>query len=263
MNQRDHPFQAETLLRTFFTANECSVTKQGSQLIVQLTEKLDKALMNRPFYWHYMEKTNQKGIPKQITFQLDSTQKELTNETIHIGSPWYQRMYNFLAINATMLYAFEKLDVNKKTLLQPWLLLNCLVTYQGVQQKETLHSFGLNLINGTLCLQMMDAIKKIELAPTISNYCYTISPIITLKSGYKRIETFILEQLENERHEWAVTSGELLQEEIAMIHHFYDAEEDVEQRERELTSAYERLQPKISLKIINGGFIYLRETFIE
>lgn len=44
-------------LRRYFTANESTIVEESpAHLTVQLSVKLDKELMNRPFYWHYLEK---------------------------------------------------------------------------------------------------------------------------------------------------------------------------------------------------------------
>ena len=65
-------------------------------LTVQLTIELDKELMNRPFYWHYLEKTGGVPNPDRLTFITDS-QNAPTNikgETIHFGSPRLHQMLN-------------------------------------------------------------------------------------------------------------------------------------------------------------------------
>ncbi|MDR2993585.1 MAG: YqhG family protein, partial [Bacillus cereus] len=45
-------------LYNFFEANNCEILGRSPHLLdVQLTIEMDKLLMNRPFYWHYLEKT--------------------------------------------------------------------------------------------------------------------------------------------------------------------------------------------------------------
>ena len=44
-------------LERYFHANHCEIIeKHPSYMTVQLTIELDKELMNRPFYWHYLRK---------------------------------------------------------------------------------------------------------------------------------------------------------------------------------------------------------------
>ena len=58
----------EFLLR-FFEANHCPITEHGPGFMtVQLTVEMDKQIMNRPFYWHWREKTGGEPNPMKITF---------------------------------------------------------------------------------------------------------------------------------------------------------------------------------------------------
>ncbi len=53
-------------LERYFIANGCDMVANGNgYMTVQLTIDLDKELMNRPFYWHYLEKTG--GTPNPMT----------------------------------------------------------------------------------------------------------------------------------------------------------------------------------------------------
>lgn len=61
-------------LKKYFTAHNCDLTEDDpSYLKVQLTIEMDKELMNRPFYWHYIEKTGGKPNPASLTFITDPT----------------------------------------------------------------------------------------------------------------------------------------------------------------------------------------------
>lgn len=65
MQQQDiHNF-----LERYFTSNESPIIENNEGFLhVQLSIELDKALMNRPFYWHYLEKTG--GIPNPMEMVL-------------------------------------------------------------------------------------------------------------------------------------------------------------------------------------------------
>src|SRR5699024_6499977 len=111
---------------------------------VHLTIDMDKALMNRPFYWQYTETLGQQGIPQKLSFQRKKSEMYQNNIAIHLGSPWFHKVFNELKTNATKLHCFEKVTTSSRTMLHPWLVLNVLMTYKGTQQKESLHSIGLN-----------------------------------------------------------------------------------------------------------------------
>ena len=77
-------------LLKYFEANNCElVQSQTGYMTVQLTEEMDKELMNRPFYWHYLEKTG--GVPNPMQLTLITNQQqvngEIKGENIHFGSP--------------------------------------------------------------------------------------------------------------------------------------------------------------------------------
>ncbi len=63
--------------------------------MVQLTIELDKELMNRPFYWHYLEKTGGIPNPMQLTFitNKEKAPENIKGETIHFGSPRLHQIF--------------------------------------------------------------------------------------------------------------------------------------------------------------------------
>ena len=52
--------------------------------------------MNRPFYWHYLEKTG--GVPNPMSLTLitdpDTAPEHIKGETIHFGSPVFIKFFN-------------------------------------------------------------------------------------------------------------------------------------------------------------------------
>ena len=157
---------------------------------------------------------------------------------------------------------FQEIDTIKNTALYPWLLTNIKISYEGKQNKEELFSIGLNLVNGTMKTKMMEILQSLQLNITISDYCYPISPIIKLNSGFIRIETVINNYLENQSHEWATESLNTLKEEIQMVQHFFDNEDEEGNMEKEMNDLTKRYTPSISYQVVNGGIIYLAEDRI-
>ncbi len=255
----------ETFLISYFTSHHCEVIQEEPGILsIQLTIEMDKALMNRPFYWHYIEATGNKGVPKKVTFILDPEKSEEKGEWIHFGSPRLQQINNHLSDHAKFIHLFEELNVRTNTMLHPWLLVNLCIMYEGKQKKEELFSIGLNLINGTFIFDMMKKLEDVPLSPTIADRCYTISPLIKINSGFSRIENYIHQYVIQQDHTWANNSLQLLQEEIAMIHHFYENNEEEDKQtemEKEMEEINSRLQPRITYKVINGGLLYLNDSF--
>src|SRR5699024_12131541 len=64
-------------LNTYFTSHQCQVNNETEGIIhVQLTEEMDKILMNRPFYWHYIKQMGRTGDPMHLTLITDTTKTE-------------------------------------------------------------------------------------------------------------------------------------------------------------------------------------------
>jgi|SRR5690625_3539746 len=248
-------------LSDFFTAHQCQVTSNQSGILsIQLSETMDRALMNRPFYWHYIKKMGQVGEPQILTLITQHEKRNEQGEFIHFGSSRLQQILDYLKKNERFTKVFQKkTNITNNTALHPWLVLNVKVTYIGKLQRDEVFSLGLNLINGMMKSQMMEFLNTLKLQNSIPNYCYTISPIIKLQSGFKRIESVIKNYIENQEHGWAAESLEKLEEEIDLLKSFYvdSTESEKKQMKKEIEEINTRYQPKINISIINGGVFYL------
>lgn len=250
-------------LEGYFSSHHCELlANHDGVMTVQLTEQMDRDLMNRPFYWHYVKSTGNSGQPMKLTLITNPNRRDEQGEWIHFGSPRLQQIINHLKQNEKYTKLFQRVDTNTNTPLYPWLVCNIKISYQGKQKKDELISIGLHLVNGTMHTDMMQRLQEIGLHMTISDYCYPISPMIKLKSGYLRIESVINNYIEHQSHEWAEASLETLEEEIKTLQYFYTADNNPEQMEKELNEIRQRYNPKITSEVMNGGIFYLTEGFI-
>ncbi|RLL48092.1 hypothetical protein D8M04_02115 [Oceanobacillus piezotolerans] len=246
-------------LHDYFTNHHCQIlTNQDGVLQIQLTEEMDRAIMNRPFYWHYIKKIGRDGEPMTLTLITNPEKREAEKgEWIHFGSPRLQQLIRHLKENERYTKLFQQVTTTKNTALYPWLVTNLKVSYRGKHKKDEIISIGLQLVTGNMKLEMMNHLKTLPLQATISDYCYTISPMIKIQSGFKRIESVILNYIENQTHEWAQDSLKTLNEELKTLRHFYQDEEHSEQMNKEMEAIKERYSPIISIETINGGIFYL------
>lgn len=253
-------------LGEYFTANQCEVLQnENGKLTIQLNEKMDEALMNRPFYWHYIKKIGRQGEPKRISFITNPDRREEDGEWIHFGSPRLHQIFKTLETQGRFTKLFETVITDQKTPLSPWLIVNIKLSYTGKQKKDEIWSIGLHLINGTMITNMMDHLHSLQLKPAIPDFCYTITPMIKMKSGYQRIISYIENHLQNQEHDWAQESWQNLVEEQKILEHFYvkteeETDEDEQKRfEQEQIDINNRFQPVISIDVINGGIFYLSQ----
>lgn len=251
-------------LRSYFKAYHCQIDHdEAGMLVIQLTKDMDQILMNRPFYWHYIQSMGEKGDPAKLTLITDRNYLDENGELIHFGSPRLQQIFNHLKQTKQHVKLFQKIETNQRTAMQPWLLTNIKVSYHGKQNKEELFSIGLNLINGMMKTNMMKRLKELQLYPTISDYCYPLSPLIKLKSGFIRITNVIEDYLQNQSYEWADEALLALKSEMNIVKHFFDKEVDDIHLQKEMNDLMDLYLPSINYQVMNGGLLYLSENIIK
>ena len=112
-------------LQTYFLSHQCDIiNSQDGMLTVQLNQQMDQALMNRPFYWHYVKSSGNIGEPAQLTFITNPDKRDQSGEWIHFGSPRLQQIFSHLNKTSKNIKLFQKVETNKNTALYPWLLIN-------------------------------------------------------------------------------------------------------------------------------------------
>ncbi|SES83305.1 protein YqhG of unknown function [Oceanobacillus limi] len=253
-----------TFLKDYFRAHHCEILQNDNGIMqIQLNEEMDRALMNRPFYWHYIKKMGHPGDPMKLTLITNPEQREQNGEWIHFGSPRLHQIINHLKNNERFTKLFQTIETTTNTALHPWLVVNIKISYIGKQKKDELFSLGLNLVNGAMKTEMMEKLRQIDLQNAISDYCYTISPLIKINSGFNRIKAVLDDYLSNQEHKWAQDSLKALENEVELLKHFYQGndEQDEERVQKEIDEITQRYSPKIDLSVINGGLFYLNPSF--
>jgi len=250
-------------LEQFFSATDCEIEEnKPGYLTVQLSKEMDKELMNRPFYWTYIEKTGGIANPMKITFITDEDQvpDHIKGEYIHFGAPRLHQLFKTAKKLSAYIRLYEKPVMSNAVNLplHPWLNVNMKIAYCSDRKREVFRSFGLNLINGMLIEQFDEKMSNLALTPKIPDYCFTISPIIMPISGLKRIESFITDEVQNQEHPWAETSLFKWKEDLELLNRFYeDEEEKPENYLTEKDALKEQYDPYVHADIINGGIFYL------
>jgi hypothetical protein len=255
--------EIHNFLERYFLANHCEITENHpTYMTVQLTVELDKELLNRPFYWHYLEKTGGTPNPMKLTLITDPNHApdHIKGEIIHFGAPRLHQIFQSTAKLAGYIRLFENASppANGYMPLHPWLGLNVKVSYQCDLKRDRLFSLGLHLISGMIIEKFQEKLERLDLTPKIPDLCFTMSPLIKPQSGIKRLENYICQVIENDNHDWADKARERWQKDLDLLDHFYeDVEEKPECYEIEKQALEELYKPKVKINIINGGLFYL------
>ncbi|PLS15271.1 hypothetical protein CVD28_23370 [Bacillus sp. M6-12] len=252
-------------LLTYFSSNQCEVMEnRPGYLTVQLTSEMDKALMNRPFYWHYIEKTGGEPNPAKLTLITNPADvpDEVKGEMIHFGSPRLHKVFESTKSLASYIRLYE--DKASRTLeqipLYPWLGLNVKISYQCDLKRDVFMSLGLNMISGAIVEGFHDYVLTLNVTPKIPDFSFTLSPLIMPKSAISRLDTYIRKTFEGDDHIWAEEAVKRWETDLVLLEHFYEEmEEKSETYYTEKEALRAQYEPKIVISIINGGLFYLSE----
>jgi hypothetical protein len=255
-------------LERYFHANQCEIVESSNgYLTTQLTIDMDKELMNRPFYWHYIEKTG--GTPAPMTLTLITKQtketEKLKGERLHFGSPRLHQIFQSAQKRGSYIRLYENVKPFGQQFvpLHPWLGLNVKVSYQCDRKRDFLLSLGLHLISGTIMEQFHNQLEQLALTPKIPDYCFTMSPLIKPQSGLLRLENYIKNVIEQDDHSWADEARKRWDEDLALLDHFYEEiEEKPECYYIEKEALEEQYKPRICVTVINGGLFYLQSRAV-
>ncbi|WOV86762.1 YqhG family protein [Sporosarcina oncorhynchi] len=258
------PHQIHRYLSRFFNENNCQIINdQGHYLSVQLTIEMDKKIMNRPFYWQYVESTDAVPYPAQLTFITDATklQNEVSGEIVHFGSRRLNQLFQVTRQQGAVVKMYESIHnaYEVKTILTPWLGVNFKVTYSSDQTKETLYSLGMNLMTGQMIDGFQEHLNSIslneEMSPGTFNLPYTIKPLRALG----RMELTVIDLIKQDDHSWIEEVNKRWKKDCKVLEYFYEGVENKpESYEVERQAMEEQYTPKIKIDIINGGMFYLK-----
>lgn len=265
MNVQQH--QINHFLERYFTANHSPVIeKQEGYMQVQLSIELDKALMNRPFYWHYLEKTGGEPNPMKMTLitNQEKAPDDIKGELIHFGSPRLHQIFQSTQELGGFIRLYEQVQVQTQerqmTPLQPWICMNTKISFQCDRKKDVLLSLGLNLINGAMIPNFYENMIKRELTPNIPDFCFKLSPLITPKSGMLRLEKVIRTFIDEQDKTWAEEAKKRWDADLHLLNQFYeDTEEIPESYDIEKEALRSQYEPVVKVKVINGGMFYLQQ----
>lgn len=260
-----YPQQIHQYVRRFFTENNCSILRESAHFLqVQLTIEMDKKIMNRPFYWKYLESTGDEPKPAQLTLITDKTRltENLAGEVIHYGSPRLNQLFNVTKELGSFVQMYEKpsaTQVSTQTILTPWVGVNYKITYASDRTREILYSLGINLMTGMILNGFQESISHLNLESSISpntfHLPYTIKPLRALE----RLDAIIEHQIQQDDHTWAEEARVRQQRDIRVLDYFYEGvdnkPETYESEKRAIEAQYET---KIRIEIINGGLFYLK-----
>jgi len=259
-----YPQQIHGYLQKFFTENNCDIVNATNHyMTVQLTIDMDKKIMNRPFYWRYLENTDGVPNPAQLTFITDQNQldEDIKGEVVHFGSPRLNQLFQTTKELGAYVQMYEKV-INKpdsRTILTPWLGVNYKVSYYSDQTKEMFYSLGINLLTGNLVDGFQEWVSGVDLDSNRSEDAFHITYIIKPLRALDRLDAAVENIIQQDDHTWADQAKTRCQKDQEVLEYFYEGiENKPECYELEKKAMEEQYEARIKIEIINGGLFYLK-----
>ncbi|WP_075619633.1 YqhG family protein [Paenisporosarcina indica] len=261
-----YPQQIHSYLHNFFDENNCHIVKNHDHyMTVQLTIEMDKKIMDRPYYWKYLENTNGVPNPAQLTFITDQNKliENIKGEVVHFGSPRLNQLFRATKDLGAFVHMYEQVgnQIQTKTILTPWLGVNYKVSYYSDQTKEMLYSLGINLITGHLVDGFQERVRTFDLDPEMSEDAFGLTFIIKPLRALERLDLAIEKIINEDDHTWAEEAKIRWQKDREVLEHFYEGVEDKpECYDMEKRALDEQYESRINIEIINGGLFYLKTS---
>ncbi|MFC6040735.1 YqhG family protein [Paenisporosarcina macmurdoensis] len=259
-----YPQQIHGYLQKFFVENKCDIIKSNNHyMTVQLTIEMDKKIMNRPFYWKYLENTDGVPNPAILTFITDQNKldEDIKGEVVHFGSPRLNQLFQTTKKLGAYVQMYEKVLYNAKTktILTPWLGVNYKVSYYSDQTKEMFNSLGINLITGNMIDGFQEWISGVDLDSTMSDDAFKITYIIKPLRALERLDAAIENIIQKDNHTWADEAKIRWKKDREVLEYFYEGVENKpECYEMEKTAMDQQYEARIKVEIVNGGLFYLK-----
>ncbi|WP_313237554.1 YqhG family protein [Sporosarcina ureae] len=258
-----HSTEIHTYLHRFFKENDCEILHGNEHyLTVQLTIDMDKRIMNRPFYWRYIESVNETPNPAQLTLITDMQQLHngMKGEIIHLGSPRLHQLFQVTKEMGQFVKMYERIeDTSEQLILTPWVGVNYKVSFTSHQTKEMLYSVGINLMTGAVVKEFQETISMLDLSDQSSEQVFHLPYIITPVRALDRLDAVITQIIEGEDLTWVEEAEKRWRKDQAVLDYFYEGQEPKpECYEMEKQAMEERFKPRISVDVVNGGLFYLK-----
>lgn len=250
-------------LTRYLTLKGCTILEQtSSHITVRLSEEADREIMNRPYYWLYVDRTGVPAEPITITFYFDPATTFADNrraELVHLGSPRLHYIFQSCHKQGQFIRLYEQTEPrpNVKRPLTPWLCLNYTISFVCDQKRELFYPLGFNLINGEIIAPFDEYLQTYRLTPKIPDYSFTLTPIFSLGSAVMRIETHLSDYLRQMDHSWARAAKKRLEEERALIRSFFENDENKKEILAKRIQELDEYEPRIEVAPINVGLFYL------
>lgn len=261
--------QVRTWTERYLDNYQCQIIESApTYLITQLSVQADKDLLNRPFYWMYVEKMNMKPNPIQLCliFDTENHPADIKGELLYFGAPRFSKMLQSAQKHGKFVRLYEtpkwQPSYSPAKPYSPWLGVNYKISYICDQKKDRLCHLGINLLNGEVAELFYETLSERKWSAHIPPNRHIPSLRLSLTEAVGELEFYLEEQIRQEDLTWATEAKERFTAELTQLNSFYpenvqqndELAREKKQQEQELVWQY---HPRIEISVVNAGLFYL------
>ncbi|WP_124727160.1 YqhG family protein [Staphylospora marina] len=239
-----------------------------SHLVTQLTIEADKDLLNRPFYWMYVEKMNLPPQPQRLclVFDPDTFPEGMRGEYLFWGTPRFSNILKSARKQGRFVRLYQIPETRKPGRAMPyipWVGVNFMISYICDRKRDEIRGLGINLVTGKILPDFDRRIRTMNWSPTILPGRHVAPPRLTVETAVGKLEARIQDEVERGDLTWADEAQNRLREELELLEAYYPEEQlsetrkaEREQRRRETILQY---HPRIEVSVVNAGLFYMEK----
>lgn len=275
-------------LKQYLIAHQCHIIEEGpGHMTVKLSVETDKDLMNRPYYWTFVERTGAPAETTTVTFilQPDHLPEEIRGEDLRFGSERLKQIFNSAKKRGRMIRLYQQFqpknrltEINRLS-LDAWLGVNFKIEFISDKKKDRILSLGINLRTGKMKGRFFGDLLKTDLSPVLPANVSIVPSLLTIREAALQLEQWILHEIDQEDFNWAKEAKERLDQEIHQLETYYQKRTETEntageknqtksdgellqeddEKEKKIEETKWQYSPRIEINPINYGIFYLNE----
>ncbi|SFS59048.1 YqhG family protein [Marininema halotolerans] len=266
------PNQVRSLTLRYLEAYDCHmIEKHPDYIETRLSIEVDKDIIQRPFYWMYVEKMGLEPQPATLlfTFEPGKAPSGVREDLLTSGAPRFQQMLRSARNHGRFVRLYE--DKRPRLLkegslpYEPWLVLHYQVSFLCDRKKDHLISLGIDLRTGAISEGFDQQLQGRDWTHKLPDRRHTLPSILSIPEAVGELEYWLQGWIENQDLTWADQAMDQLNQELAQLHAFYPEEwrmsdELHEEKKQRLRESIWQYHPRVEVETVSAGLFYLTPT---
>lgn len=283
--------QIQQFVSRYLEASGCQVIEKNPGFItVKLSPQADRDLVNRPYYWNFVERTG--AVPETMTLQLYFDLQKLNEDVnfaaaarnplriprdpVIFGSRRLEQMFAAAKMKGRCVQLFEEPESGRSLrasrAYSSWLAVNFKVEFLCDLKRDELYSLAVQLNSGKIAENFHRFLLALNLTPRLPTNVHLKRQTVTFEQAANLLEEYLLTRMKGMNHRWADDAHSRWRDEQARIDEFYgellkqaeaDKQPEIEaQYQNRIAETEWQHRPRIQVSVINCGLFHLQSEHV-